>query len=290
MSGIKLDTQAMPKKMSTKRSSGVAIIIGLTTVISGIFLFLGIKDYLAMHNMQLTWDVIFNIATDTDEMPDMELTGDDGDNVTVSPDNTIDDPLFRFINFEGLLAVNEDVSGYIYIPNTKVDYPILKETVPNIYYYQNHNINREEDIYGSIFELSDAQIGDSRVNWLFGHHMASGDMFSDILKFERNELDINTPVYIYRQEYRTRYKVAAVCVVDKNDMIYNFDCYGRDSDPAVYQALIDHIVSTNRVKTDVTLNTSTDLVVLSTCKGRAGTSTRCAVICVPDYTYTNMAR
>ena len=67
-------------------------------------------------------------------------------------------------------------------------------------------------------------------------------------------------------------------------MIYNFDSYDKYNTES-YQVLIDHINATNEVTTDVELNVNTDIVVLSTCKGRSGTSTRCCVICVPYYTY-----
>ena len=286
MGGIKLDTKTIPKKIKGKRFSAAALIVIATLSISGIFLCLGIADYMKLHNMQLTWDVILKIADDTDDMPDMELVDEDGSKLIVSNDDSDKekDLLLRFINFEGLKEVNPDVSGYIYIPNTKVDYPILKETVPNIFYYQTHNINKQSDVYGSIFELCDEQVGEnSPVDWLFGHHMSSGEMFAEILKFENQDF-VDTPVYIYREDERTQYKVAAVCALNKNDMVYDFGAYDR-SDKELYQALIDHINANNEVTTDVELTTDTDIVILSTCKGRHGSSTRCIVVCVPYYTY-----
>ena len=113
--------------------------------------------------------------------------------------------------------------------------------------------------------------------------MSTQEMFTPILEFEKQE-NVETPVYVYREDYRTQYKIAAVCVVDKRDMIYNFGNYDR-SDKESYQVLLDHIKAENEVTTDVELTTDTDILVLSTCKGRAGTSTRCCVICVPYYSY-----
>ena len=102
MGGIKLDTTTAPKRIKAKKTAGASVIIVITMVLSYLFLVLGIRDYMLMHNMQLTWDVIFNIASDTNDMPDMKMDDGNGNTFVVSHDSTNDDPLFRFINFEGL--------------------------------------------------------------------------------------------------------------------------------------------------------------------------------------------
>ena len=286
MGGIKLDTTTAPKRIKAKKTAGASIIIVITMVLSSLFLVLGIRDYMLMHNMQLTWDVIFNIASDTNDMPDMKMDDGNGNTFVVSHDSTNDDPLFRFINFEGLLEINSDVSGYIYIPNTGIDYPILKESRVGTYFYENHNIYKDYDIYGSIFELCDEQRGqNSPVRWMFGHHMMSGDMFADLLKFEEQSF-VETPVYVYNESYRTQYQVAAVCIVNKNDMIFNFGSFDRDNTES-YQVLLDHIAANNKVTTNCELSVDDELLMLSTCKGGAGTSTRCVVICKPLYRYNS---
>lgn len=268
---------------------GIILIIIISITSCVIFMIKGINDYNEMKHMQLTWTEIQNIADSEPENPKdivSEVIDEEGNKVQVIPENQ-DDDLYRQLNLTGLYNVNNDVSGYIYIPGTKVNYPILKESEPNKYYYLNHNMNLEYDKYGSIFEISDEERGlpelDNAVNVIFGHHMASGAMFTGLYGYYNQETRdeyIDKPIYIYRSNVRTEYRVAALCIVKENDIVYDFDAYGRDSEN--YQILLDHI---NEVKVkDIEFNqplptTSDDMLVLSTCYGRSGTAWRLIVIC-----------
>ena len=68
-----------------------------------------------------------------------------------------DDELYKPIDLAALQAINPDVSGYIYIPGTPIDYPILKEPDAGKYAYINRDMYRKPSKYGSIFELSDQE-------------------------------------------------------------------------------------------------------------------------------------
>lgn len=50
------------------------------------------------------------------------------------PEEEKEDPLKRVVNFEELQNINSDVIGWLYIPDTKIDEPILKvKTIILIY-------------------------------------------------------------------------------------------------------------------------------------------------------------
>ena len=53
------------------------------------------------------------------------------------------------IDFAGMRAVNEDVIGWIQIPDSPVDYPLLD--ADDNKYYLNHTYDRQWSSYGSIF-------------------------------------------------------------------------------------------------------------------------------------------
>ena len=50
-------------------------------------------------------------------------------------------PLDRTIDFDALRAVNEDIIGWIYMPNTRIDYPLVIGEDND--YYISHNANKE---------------------------------------------------------------------------------------------------------------------------------------------------
>ena len=261
------------------------LMIVCTAGASAVFFMLGYKDYRKTKNMELMWVEVSDIANETDEdtgdgkFP-VDTTNTYEDDVTgekIKASASTDDPLFRYINFKGLTDINDDVKGYIYVPDI-VDYPVLREITPEEYFYQKHNIYEKYDIYGSIFELCDEQLGGSRgpINYMFGHHMATQDMFTPLFNYE-NEDFVDTPIYVYREDGRAEYKVWAVCVVNKRDEVFNFGDYKKDSKE--YQELIERLSSESIVKGAVSApSKSEDTLLLSTCRGRSGTPVRFIVL------------
>ncbi len=86
-------------------------------------------------------------------------------------------------SFEELLAVNPDVCAWITIDNTNIDYPVLQGET-NLTYI-NTDVYGKFAMAGSIFldSRSDRGFGDT-YSLLYGHHMANGNMFGDLDKFE----------------------------------------------------------------------------------------------------------
>ncbi len=86
-------------------------------------------------------------------------------------------------SFEELLAVNPDVCAWVTIDNTNIDYPVLQGAT-NLTYI-NTDVYGNFAMAGSIFldSRSDRGFGDT-YSLLYGHHMANGNMFGDLDKFE----------------------------------------------------------------------------------------------------------
>ncbi len=97
-------------------------------------------------------------------------------------------------SFESLLKLNEDIVGWITVPNTVIDYPVVKYPndieyfdAHNEFYYLHRDIYRNYDKNGTIFAYYDCafDLGTvSRNTILFGHHMRSGIMFANLLKYD----------------------------------------------------------------------------------------------------------
>lgn len=84
-----------------------------------------------------------------------------------------------FLSYQSLKDENEDYVGWIKIPGTKVNYPVVQsETEPG--YYLKRNFKKEKSIYGSIFMDSNCKIGSSKNKIIHGHHMRDGSMFATI--------------------------------------------------------------------------------------------------------------
>lgn len=80
-------------------------------------------------------------------------------------------------------AVNEDVVGWIIIPGTNIDYPVLHGEDND--YYLHYTLYREWRAYGSIYLDYRCEPDFSSPNSIiYGHHMAAGNMFSQLLNFK----------------------------------------------------------------------------------------------------------
>ena len=109
------------------------------------------------------------------------------------------------INFEELWAINEDVVGWLTIPGTVIDYPILHDPESNdTYLYTDIEGNRTAS--GSIYLDCDNEGDFSDLhNVLYGHHMRNGTMFKDIMKFrEQDFMEEHQEAYIYLPDREIR--------------------------------------------------------------------------------------
>lgn len=93
-----------------------------------------------------------------------------------------DSPLDRKIDFNQLKSINEDIIGWIYIPNTNIDYALLKGKTNDTYIHTNYE--KKYSFGGSIFldEDNNASLTDSNTI-IYGHNMKNGAMFANIKKF-----------------------------------------------------------------------------------------------------------
>lgn len=291
-----------PKKKPGRMGMGgkiAAACVAAALLASGTFLVLGLGEYKDMRDMVLTWTELAELAAEEDPEAPPELVevvpdGDGGMTATtkqVAAERETD-WLYKPVNLKALREINADVTGYIYIPGTKVDYPILKETTPEAYYYINHNMYKAYDQYGSIFELCDEERGlpdkDNPVSWLFGHHMSSGSMFATLYSYEDPDF-YDTPVYVYRDDWRAEYQVVGYCHLDMHDQAYAFDAYSRND--GSYEGLLAHLKENNLMQAERSWpEADDDMLLLSTCYGSAGTRWRMLLVCrevrramVPEY-------
>lgn len=85
--------------------------------------------------------------------------------------------------FNKLLGINPDTVGWLFIPGTKINYPIV-QTKDNDKYLHT-GFNGESSAAGSIFldYESDPDMS-GKNNIIYGHNMKNGTMFRDLIQFK----------------------------------------------------------------------------------------------------------
>lgn len=169
---------------------------------------------------------------------------------TISPDYT---PYYE---------INEDMVGWIKIPDTIIDYPILQGN-DNAHYLH-------ADIYNN-YSVEGCIIMDFRVNiqrmqnhtLIYGHNMKRGTMFHEITSYKDEEF-YNAHPYI---EFDTLYddmlwEVFSVHIISKDYLdILDFPLADEDK----YQAYLDDIVNRAMFDSDVEVTTEDQILTLITC-------------------------
>lgn len=156
------------------------------------------------------------------------------------------------VNFKKLQKVNPDVIGWIYCPDTVIDYPVLQGF--NNDQYLHHDYTGEYNFSGSIFvdagcgkEFSDPN------SIIYGHNMNSGSMFASLSKWADQEYYEQHPVMWLLTPTRD-YKIALFSG-------HHADALGSDyaiaHSPCLQTAaLLTDAINNSEFKADVQLDSS----------------------------------
>lgn len=192
-----------------------------------------------------------------------------------------ENPLDRKIDFKKLKEINSDVVGWIYIPNTKIDYPILIGSKDDT--YLNTDIEKKRNSLGSIFSYAKTKrdLSDSNV-FLFGHNMRQQQMFGELKKYinEDGFEENHNKFYVYTENKTMELDIVSIFTCNENDTIFST---GFELGTVEYLDYISNILERNKfsnyyLKKDKKLNLiNNQLVSLVTCYGEQGTTERLVV-------------
>lgn len=114
----------------------------------------------------------------------------------------------RTIDFTRLKKMNSDVVGWIYIPGTNIDYPIVQGKDNEEYLHK--TFDGKKNSSGTIFmDQKGKKDFTADNNVIYGHHMKNGTMFADLLKF-RQESFVKKNRYIFLYTLNQRKKLQVV--------------------------------------------------------------------------------
>ena len=126
------------------------------------------------------------------------------------------------VDFEGLLAVNDDIIGWIYIENTDSSYPVLCGRDNQQYLFQSYE--KKYLTAGSIYidYRCSRDFTDSRTV-IYGHNMHNGSMFGKLDKFTKESYMKKHPyVYILLPSGETlKYEVKKAYKADVEGKVYD---------------------------------------------------------------------
>ena len=157
---------------------------------------------------------------------------------------------------------NPDVAGWIYCPDTVVNYPVMHGKDNELYLH--HMINKEYNFAGCIFEDCDNAKGQTDpATILYGHSMNDGSMFAMIHEYTKQEYYDKHPTMWYltpTQNYRLN--LVAGFVAKDDDPVYSLFKTTQEMQAYLKDALEKSTFESDK---KYYLETVDRIIVLSTC-------------------------
>lgn len=159
---------------------------------------------------------------------------------------------------------NEDVVGWITIPDTKVSYPLLQWT--DNQFYLKHTWKQTPNANGSIFiEHQNSPDFTDFNTIIYGHNMQSGAMFGSLRKYKSEKYWKEHPsFYIVCDQGVLRYDIFAVHRAGIDTIIYGLDL---DTDQKRTE-FIRFATDYSSVDTGIKPTIDDKIITLSTCTGQ----------------------
>lgn len=168
---------------------------------------------------------------------------------------------FPVVDFEELRAINPDIIGWIQVPGTSINYPVVHGSDND--YYLFHLPDGTKNRCGSIFLdcRSDANLT-NRHSIIHGHNMGDGSMFQDLLLYQSQEFMNSHPIaYLITPTHNYEIEFFAGSLLGTDADVWKFTFSGDLG----FQEWIDSCISQSQVSSTLRPTASDRIVTLSTC-------------------------
>ncbi len=193
-----------------------------------------------------------------------------------SEENEEEEVLPEFtIDFEKLLKYNDKAVGWIRYNQDKINYPIVQANDND--YYLNRSFDKKYNQLGSIFlDYRNKNLNDRNVV-IFGHNTSDGTMFGslndifskDFFADTNNNyiqiIDTNKNIFTYR--------IFSYYTIQKEEYYITTDF----KDDNEFQKFINTIINRSYKNFNIQVQTTDNILTLSTCHGSSGTSERTVI-------------
>ena len=206
-------------------------------------------------------------TTPTDPIP--------GETGTPTEEDPLDENVLRLQNWNlaSLQTVNPDVIGWILLPGTQINHPLLHTTDNSTYLHTAWDGSYSTS--GSIFLETRSNPDFKDFNTIiYGHHMRNGSMFAPLMEYKNAEfLESHPYIYIATEDGIRKYTVFAAYEASVTSDTYRL--VFRNT--AQKQTALDSYLERSVWDSPITPTVSDRILTLSTCTGTGRYETRWVV-------------
>lgn len=192
--------------------------IALVIILLALALYSGINAGYYLHDGYINKDLNENLRSEFYELDE----GGVGKSSTEAYDDVYNG------KFTSLKEINDDTVGWIRIPGTRIDYPVVKND--NNIYYLKHGFDKNKSKRGSIFmDYRNSGSGRDLNTCIYGHNMKDGSMFGDLIKYKDAAFFHDHPFIEYETEKgATVWRIFSVYVYREQDDFFNLEFENQD--------------------------------------------------------------
>lgn len=212
-----------------------------------------------------------------DDISGGEVTGNDpedasggdisGDDQTAENTATVEHELVPNPYADWYLE-NSDMVGWLKIPDTIVDYPVMW-TPGDENYYLTRNFQKKKAVGGCLILDTDSCMDPLTTNLIIHGHNNPNQMFGDLDKYEDKEYRDEHPyIYLYARDYEHVYEVMAAFrskVYYKSDTCFKYYYFFQADTEEEFDYFYDNVMAMSYYDSGVTAEFGDHLLTLSTC-------------------------
>ena len=166
------------------------------------------------------------------------------------------------VDFKKLIKINSDIYAWIYVPGTRIDYPVAQNQEDDTHYLK-YNFKNEPEFAGCIYTEKANKKDFTDPNTIF-----YGSMFQNLHKFEDEQFfNKHKEVYVYTPKKTYTYTIFAAYKFDDRHLLKTFNFKNK----AKFENYLRNVKNIrdmeSHIRTKQKVTSSDKIITLSTCVG-----------------------
>ena len=230
--------------------------------------FMAVRDYLAAKKEADAFDSLSKLAADyAEEKAPADLTESAGETTDQEKAAEWAELLKEAAGYAALKNENPDYVGWIRIPDTRIDYPVVdRESDPE--YYLHRAFDGSKSFGGTPF-LGEASGVDTKCLIIYGHNMKNGSIFGTLDSYKKADYWKEHPIirFYVGGEPRTYEVFAAVetQVLYEDEDGFRYYRYDGDITEEEFDELVTWLRGHSDYDTEIVPEYEDQILMLSTC-------------------------
>lgn len=172
------------------------------------------------------------------------------------------------VEYADLYAMNPDLAGWIRIPGTKINYPVM-QTPDRVDYYLQRDFQGNYSIWGCIYAREECDLKEPSDNiTLYGHNMRDGSMFAGLNGYTSREFWEARPYICFDtlEEHHVYVIFAVFTTTASEGEGFAYHDFINAEDEQAFDTFVAKCVSLSLYGTDVMPKYGDKIICLSTCE------------------------